>query len=170
MPGKPKPKSKPKAPAKRKASSSASSSRTSKPSKASKPIPRTAKATPAPAGDDWRARTIDEVRRLIQQADPDAVEEVKWRKPSNAMQGVATWSHDGLICTGETYKDKVKFTFARGAALDDPAGLFNADDKGSTRRAIDLREGEMVEPDAFKSLVQAAVDANAAKASAAKTR
>jgi hypothetical protein len=110
---------------------------------------------------DWRAETIDEVRRLIRQADPDAVEEVKWRKPSNAMQGVPTWSHGGLICTGETYKDKVKFTFARGAALPDPTGLFNAEDKGSTRRAIDLREGDKVDAAAFKALVTAAVAANA---------
>ena len=115
---------------------------------------------PKPLLSDWRAETLDRMRTLIFQADPDAVEEVKWRKASNAMQGVPTWSHDGLICTGETYKDKVKFTFARGAALEDPAGLFNADDRGSTRRAIDLREGEAVDPDAFKALVRAAVEEN----------
>lgn len=109
---------------------------------------------------DWRSETLARMRSLILEADPDAVEEVKWRKPSNAMQGVPTWSHDGLICTGETYKDKVKFTFAKGAALDDPAGLFNAEDRGSTRRAIDLREGDAVDADAFKQLVKAAVAEN----------
>jgi hypothetical protein len=137
-----------------------------KPGKA-KPKPKAkpaAKAAPKskPILSDWRAETIAQVRALISKADPDAVEEVKWRKPSNAMQGVPTWSHHGLICTGETYKDKVKFTFARGAALEDPAGLFNAEDKGATRRAIDLREGEMVDAAAFKALVKAAVAANAA--------
>lgn len=111
---------------------------------------------------DWRPETIDRMRRLIRQAAPDAVEEVKWRKPSNGMQGVATWSQDGLICTGETYKDKVKLTFAKGAALPDPTGLFNADDKGATRRAIDLREGESVDAAAFKALVKAAVALNSA--------
>ena len=114
-------------------------------------------------GRDWRAEAIDRIRTLIQEADPGAVEEVKWRKPSNAMQGVATWSHDGLICTDETYKDKVKFTFAKGAALEDPTGLFNADDRGGTRRAIDLREGQTVDASAFKALVQAAVDENSAR-------
>ena len=111
---------------------------------------------------DWRPEAIERMRKLIRAADPDAVEEVKWRKPSNSMQGVATWSHDGLICTGETYKDKVKFTFAKGAALDDPTGLFNADDKGATRRAIDLREGDDIDAKAFKALVKAAVALNTA--------
>ncbi|HUR25791.1 MAG TPA: DUF1801 domain-containing protein [Candidatus Thermoplasmatota archaeon] len=120
-------------------------------------------AKPKPSSSDWRPETLDKLRRLIVQAVPDVVEEVKWRKPSNAMQGVPTWSHDGLLCTGETYKDKVKFTFARGAALPDPAGLFNADDTGATRRAIDLREGETVDAAAFKALVKAAVAANGAK-------
>lgn len=116
----------------------------------------------AGTGVDWRPGMLDRMRKLILQADPDAVEEVKWRKASNAMQGVATWSHHGLICTGETYKDKVKLTFARGASLDDPTGLFNADDRGATRRAIDLREGESVDAAAFKRLVKDAVAANAA--------
>jgi hypothetical protein len=129
---------------------------------AAKPAKKAA-ARPKAILSDWRAETIDRMRRLIKAADPDVVEEVKWRKPSNAMQGVPTWSHDGLICTGETYKDKVKFTFARGAALPDPTGLFNADDKGSTRRAIDLREGEAVDAAAFKALVKAAVDENSSK-------
>ena len=163
MPAKAKPKakgasraSKPrKAPAKARSSPKAAS-------RAKAPPKAAAKTKAILDGPDWRVETIARVRALIQQADPDAVEEVKWRKPSNGMQGVATWSHDGLICTGETYKDKVKFTFARGASLEDPAGLFNADDRGNTRRAIDLREGEMVDAAAFKALVQAAVDTNSA--------
>jgi len=109
---------------------------------------------------DWRGETLSRLRQLIREADPAVTEAIKWRKPSNPS-GVPVWELHGLICTGETYKDKVKLTFARGAALDDPTGLFNADDRGSTRRAIDLREGEMVDPSAFKGLVQAAVDANA---------
>lgn len=131
---------------------------------ASKPKAKPAKAAakPKPILDDWRPQALDRMRALIFEADPDAVEEVKWRKASNAMQGVATWSHAGLICTGETYKDKVKLTFARGASLPDPAGLFNADDRGSTRRAIDIRQGDTVDAAAFKELVQAAVDENAA--------
>ncbi len=121
------------------------------------------KRTSSTSKPDWRTEAIARMRALIREADPDVVEEVKWRKPSNAMQGVPTWSHDGLICTGETYTDKVKFTFAKGASLEDPTGLFNADDKGSTRRAIDLREGQMVDASAFKELVQAAVRANGAR-------
>jgi hypothetical protein len=109
---------------------------------------------------DWRARTLDRMRTLIREADPGAVEEVKWRKPSNPA-GVPVWSHDGMICTGETYKDKVKLTFARGAALEDPSGLFNASLTGGTRRAIDIREGEEVDAEAFKALVREAVAANA---------
>ena len=113
---------------------------------------------------DWRGETLAAVRALIRAADPDVVEEVKWRKPSNAMSGVPTWSHAGLICTGETYQDKVKLTFARGAALDDPAGLFNASLEGNTRRAIDLREGEALDAIPFKALIREAVVANVAKA------
>jgi hypothetical protein len=109
---------------------------------------------------DWRGRTLGRVRALIKQADPEAVEEVKWRKPSNPM-GVPAWSHDGLICTGETYKDKVKFTFTKGAFLEDPAGLFNASLEGNARRAIDLHEGEEVDSGAFKALIRAAVALNA---------
>ena len=108
---------------------------------------------------DWRGETLARLRALIQQADPDVVEEVKWRKPSNPA-GVPTWSHAGILCTGETYKDKVKLTFARGAALDDPSGLFNAGLDGGTRRAIDVREGESVDEEAFKALIRAAVAAN----------
>lgn len=111
---------------------------------------------------DWRGETLARVRALIAEADPDAVEEVKWRKPSNPA-GVPTWSHHGLICTGESYKDKVKLTFARGAALEDPAGLFNASLDAGTRRAIDIREGEAVDGEAFKALVREAVALNAAQ-------
>jgi hypothetical protein len=113
---------------------------------------------------DWRGATLARLRALIHAADPDVVEEVKWRKPSNANSGVPTWSHAGIICTGETYKDKVKLTFAHGAALDDPAGLFNASLDGGTRRAIDLREGEAVDETAFKALIREAVVANVASA------
>ena len=108
---------------------------------------------------DWCAETLARIRRLIHEADPEAVENLKWRKPSNPA-GVPVWEHAGLICTGETYKDYVKLTFARGAALDDPAGLFNAGFGGNTRRAIDVREGETVDEDAFKTLIRAAVEAN----------
>ena len=109
---------------------------------------------------DWRGETLARVRRLIQEAEPDVVEEVKWRKPSNSMLGVPVWELDGLICTGETYKEKVKITFARGAALDDPAGLFNASLNGNTRRAIDIHEGDELDESAFKSLVRAAAALN----------
>lgn len=113
---------------------------------------------------DWRGETLSQIRRLIKQADPGVVEDVKWRKPSNSMSGVPTWSHDGIICTGETYKDKVKMTFAKGAALDDPSGLFNSSLDGGTRRAIDIREGEEINADALKTLFRAAVAMNVAGA------
>ena len=109
--------------------------------------------------EDWRAATLDRVRKLIAEAAPDAIEEIKWRKPSNPG-GVPAWSQGGLICTGETYKDKVKLTFARGASLPDPTGLFNASLDAGTRRAIDLREGDTIDATAFKQLVRAAVAAN----------
>jgi hypothetical protein len=109
---------------------------------------------------DWRGETLARVRALIRAADPDVVEEVKWRKPSNAMLGVPVWEHDGIICTGETYKSYVKLTFAKGAALDDPAGLFNSSLEGNVRRAIDIREGDTIDEKAFKALVRAAVEAN----------
>ena len=112
----------------------------------------------------WRGEALARVRALIKAADPDVVEEIKWRKPSNAMSGVPTWSHGGIICTGETYKDKVKLTFARGAALDDPSGLFNASLDGNTRRAIDIREGDQLDGKAFTALIREAVAANIAKA------
>jgi hypothetical protein len=120
------------------------------------------------AGTDWRADTLDRIRALIQAADPDVTEERKWVKPSNP-NGVPVWSHDGIICTGEIYKDKVKLTFADGAALDDPHGLFNASLDAGTRRAIDLAEGAALDEDAFKALIRRAAERNAAR-SAAKRR
>ena len=109
---------------------------------------------------DWRGRTLAMIRRFIQEADPEIVEQVKWRKPSNSMLGVPVWEHDGIICTGETYKDKVKLTFAKGASLDDPTGLFNSSLGGSTRRAIDIHEGDDIDEEAFKALIQRAVAYN----------
>ena len=111
---------------------------------------------------DWRGAMLAQLRRLIREADPDVVEEVKWRKPSNPA-GVPVWSHAGIICTGETYKDKVKLPFANGAAVGDPAKLFNSSLDGNTRRAIDVREGEKIDEKAFKALVRAAVAVNLAK-------
>jgi hypothetical protein len=119
-------------------------------------------------GTDWRTDTLDRIRVLIQEADPQIVEEAKWVKPSNPA-GVPSWSHDGLICTGEIYKDKVKLTFADGAALDDADGLFNASLDAGTRRAIDLAEGAALDEDAFKALIRRAAERNAAR-SAAKRR
>ena len=112
---------------------------------------------------DWRGDTLTRMRKLIKEADRDIVEEVKWVKPTNP-NGVPTWSHDGIVCTGETYKAAVKFTFAQGASLDDPAGLFNSSLGGNTRRAIDIHEGGKVDAQAFKALVRAAVAFNVAKA------
>src|SRR5688572_28201074 len=109
--------------------------------------------------DDWRGEALARMRSLIREADPEVVEAVKWVKPSNPS-GVPTWEHAGIICTGEVYKTYVKLTFARGAALDDPAGLFNAGFGGGTRRAIDLREGETVDASAFRALVREAVALN----------
>jgi hypothetical protein len=108
---------------------------------------------------DWRGETLARVRRLIREADPQIVEAVKWRKPSNPA-GVPVWERDGIICTGETYRDKVKLTFARGAALEDSAGLFNSSLEGNTRRAIDLREGDELDADALKALVRTAAALN----------
>ena len=107
---------------------------------------------------DWRGETLKRMRKLIKQADPDVVEEVKWVKPTNP--GVPTWSHYGIICTGETYKSVVKLTFAKGASLKDPAKLFNSSLGGNTRRAIDIHEGEKVDVGAFKALIRAAVALN----------
>ena len=111
---------------------------------------------------DWRGETLSRVRSLIKQADPAVVEEVKWAKASSP--GVPVWSHDGIICTGETYKGAVKLTFARGASLKDPSGLFNSSLEGSTRRAIDIHEGEKLDEAAFKALIRAAVALNKSKA------
>ena len=107
--------------------------------------------------DDWRGKTLSHVRALIKQADPEVVEEWKWR-------GVPVWSHDGLICTGETYKSVVKLTFAKGASLKDPSGLFNSSLEGNVRRAIDLHEGDEIDEDAFKTLIRAAAALNRSSA------
>jgi hypothetical protein len=117
---------------------------------------------------DWRGRLLARIRTLISEADPDAVQDVKWRKPSNPA-GVPTWSHDGILCTGEAYKGKVKITFAKGASLEDPAGLFNASLDGNARRAIDLHEGEKLDERAFKALIRAAVALNTAGTSSPRT-
>ena len=109
---------------------------------------------------DWRGETLARVRKLIREADPDVVEEVKWRKPSNAMLGVPVWEHAGIICTGETYKAVVKLTFANGAALKDPAGLFNSSLEGNVRRAIDIHEGDNINEKALQALIRAAVALN----------
>lgn len=116
---------------------------------------------------DWRGATLDRVRAMIAEACPHAVEERKWKKPSNPA-GVPTWSRNGILCTGETYKDKVKLTFAKGASLADPAGLFNASLDAGTRRAIDIHEGDTLNEKAFKALIRAAAAANAPKAAAKK--
>ena len=111
---------------------------------------------------DWRGEVLARVRSLIHAADPEVVEAVKWVKPSNPS-GVPVWEHAGIICTGEVYKTFVKLTFAQGAALEDPAGLFNAGLDGGTRRAIDIREGETLDAAAFKKLVKAATELNLAR-------
>lgn len=112
---------------------------------------------------DWRAETLDRARKVILSADPGIIETRKWAKASNDMQGVPVWEHTGIICTGETYKTYVKLTFAHGAALEDPAGLFNAGFGGGTRRAIDIRQGDKLDAKALKALVKAAVALNAAR-------
>ena len=111
--------------------------------------------------DDWRGRTLARIRTLIKQADPEVVEEWKWR-------GVPVWSHAGIICTGETYKSVVKMTFAKGASLEDPSGLFNSSLEGSTRRAIDLREGDKIDERALKALIRAALTLNMSGRTAAR--
>ena len=117
---------------------------------------------------DWRGKTLGRMRKLIKQADPDVVEEVKWVKPTNP--GTPTWTHDGIICTGETYKAVVKLTFAKGASLKDPAKLFNSSLDGNVRRAIDLHEGEQVDAGPFKALIRAAVALNTSGAKAKPKR
>ena len=113
--------------------------------------------------DDWRGATLARIRSLIKQADPEVVEEWKWR-------GVPVWSHAGIICTGETYKNIVKMTFAKGASLEDPSGLFNSSLEGNTRRAIDLREGDKIDEKALKALIRAAVALNTSKRAAGARR
>jgi hypothetical protein len=142
--------------------SSATKNGTTQPTKPNQPT------RPAKSVSDWRIETLAEVRRLIRSADPNIVEERKWIKPTNPS-GVPVWSHAGIVCTGETYKQVVKLTFARGASLDDPHGLFNSSLEGNARRAIDLREGEKLNAAAFKALVRAAVAENV-RTSAAKTK
>src|SRR5687768_11571344 len=105
---------------------------------------------------DWRGETLARVRALIKEADPEVIEEVKWRKPSNGMTGVPVWSNAGILCTGETYKNAVKLTFPKGASLEDPTGLFNASLEGNARRAIDLHQGDTIDEKAFKALIRAA--------------
>jgi hypothetical protein len=117
-----------------------------------------AKQPKATAG-DWREQTLDRIRTLILEADPEMLEERKWKKPSNPA-GVPVWSHDGIVCTGETYKSVVKITFFKGASLKDPAGLFNAGLDGNARRAIDMHEGDTLDAKALKALIRAAVALN----------
>jgi hypothetical protein len=112
--------------------------------------------------DDWRGQTLARIRALIKQADPDVVEEWKWQKASSP--GTPVWSHDGIICTGESYKSVVKMTFAKGASLDDPAGLFNSSLEGNVRRAIDFREGEAIDERALTALIRSAVALNTSRA------
>lgn len=120
-------------------------------------------ATPKTKRRDWRAATLARIRKLIKEATPDAVEEMKWKKPSNP-KGVPVWSQEGILCTFETYKDKVKLTFAKGASLKDPSRLFNTSLDASTRRAIDIREGDKINERAFKALVREAAEPNTSKA------
>lgn len=131
-----------------------------------RPVAETKRATGKGASrhidnpDDWREATLARMRALILEADPEMIEERKWRKPSNQMAGVPVWSHNGIVCTGETYTKVVKLTFAHGASLPDPSRLFNSSLDGNTRRAIDIRAGEVVDAEAFQSLIHAAVSAN----------
>jgi hypothetical protein len=116
---------------------------------------------PKPKPGDWREATLDRIRSLILEADPEMIEERKWRKPSNGMAGVPVWSHDGIVCTGETYKNYVKVTFAKGAFVKDPSGLFNSSLEGNLRRAIDFHEGDRIDEKGLKALVKSAVKLNA---------
>jgi hypothetical protein len=118
---------------------------------------------------DWRSEMLARVRSLIKEADPGAIEVMKWQKPSNPS-GVPVWEHAGILCTGETYKDKVKLTFARGASLDDPSGLFNSSLEGNTRRAIDIHENDRIDEKALKALIRAAVEANVSAGTTARSR
>lgn len=118
--------------------------------------------TPKPKLGDWREKTLDRIRALILEADPEMIVERKWRKPSNGMAGVPVWSHNGIVCTGETYKNYVKMTFAKGAFVKDPAGLFNSSLAGNLRRAIDIHEGDTINERALETLIKAAVKLNGA--------
>ena len=133
--------------------------------RASKPRKSATRAKSPPktgASGGWREEILARMRTLIMEADPEMIEERKWKKASNAMAGVPVWSHNGMVCTGETYKNAVKLTFAQGASLPDPSHLFNSSLDGGTRRAIDIHEGETVDAGAFKALVKAAVAQNGA--------
>ena len=144
----------------------ASKSAAKKSTKAKSTAKSTKGAAKAPLRDtgNWREETLSRMRALILEADPAMTEERKWRKASNNMEGVPVWSRDGIVCTGETYKAAVKLTFAKGASLPDPSGLFNASLDGGTRRAIDIPEGGKINAAAFKSLVKAAVSLNSSSA------
>jgi hypothetical protein len=131
--------------------------------------PKKAKAGGSSSQSDWRGNTLARIRKLIQQADPEVVEEVKWRKPSNPA-GVPVWSHGGIICTGETYKSVVKVTFAKGAALADPSSLFNSSLEGNTRRAIDFHEGDKIDEKALKALIRAVALNTSVRATARPVR
>ena len=113
---------------------------------------------------DWRGEMLSQIRTFIKQADPEMIEERKWRKPSNGMAGVPVWSHNGIVCTGETYTKVVKMTFAKGASLKDPSGLFNSSLEGNTRRAIDFHEGDKLDEKALTALIRAAVALNKSSA------
>src|SRR5258708_3087645 len=119
---------------------------------------------------DWRGEALARIRILIKQADPEVVEELKWRKPSKSMAGIPGWSHAGMICTGETYKNVVKMTFAKGAPLPDPSGLFNSSLEGNTRRAIDFHEGDKINEKALQALIRAAVALNTSSAGSGDPR
>jgi hypothetical protein len=119
---------------------------------------------PRPKPVDWREETLDRIRALILEANPEMIEERKWRKPSNGMAGVPVWSHQGIVCTGETYKNYVKMTFAKGAFVKDPSGLFNSSLQGNLRRAIDFHEGDKLDEKALKALIRAAVALNKSSA------
>jgi hypothetical protein len=138
-------------------------SRSSKPRKSATKSASAPRAEATAKSSAWREETLARMRALILAADPQMVEERKWRKPSNGMEGVPVWSHDGIVCTGETYTKVVKLTFAQGAKLPDPARLFNSSLEGNTRRAIDIHEGEKIDASAFKALVKAAVAQNGKK-------
>ena len=119
---------------------------------------------PKPKAGDWRDETLERIRALILEADPEMIEERKWRKASNAMAGIPVWSHNGIVCTGETYKNYVKMTFAKGAFVKDPSGLFNSSLEGNLRRAIDFHQGDPINEKALKALIKAAVKLNVSDA------